>query len=73
VHRYNEILFCKTEVFTVAYMESLRLLGCGIIPVGEWFSAFQRIIVPSSLKLKQSRRIDVLGLLEPEGECTTVP
>lgn len=57
----------------MACMESLRLLGCGIVSVGEWFSAFQRIIVPSSLELKQSRRMDVLGLLDPEGECTTVP
>lgn len=54
-------------------MESLSLLGCGIVPVGEWFSAFQRIIVSLSSELKQSRRIAVLGLLDPEGEGTTVP
>jgi hypothetical protein len=54
-------------------MEYLSLLGCGIVPVGEWFPSFQRIILPSSLELKQSRRIAaVLGLLGPEGEGTTV-
>jgi len=53
-------------------MESLSLLGCGIVPLCEWFSAIQRIIVPSSLELKQSRRIAVLGLLDPEGDATTV-
>jgi len=57
----------------VACMESLSLLGCGIVPMGEWFSAFQRIIVLSSLELKQSRRIAVLGLLDPEGGGTSVP
>jgi len=47
-------------------------------PSGMWhcatvcFLAFQRIIVLSSLELKQSRRIAVLGLLDPEGEATTV-
>lgn len=44
----------------MACMVSLSLPGCGIVPVGEWFSVFQRIIVPSSLDLKQSRRIAVL-------------
>lgn len=56
----------------MACMESLSLLGCGIVPLCEWFSAIQRIIVPSSLELKQSRRIAVLGLLDPEGDATTV-
>lgn len=58
----------------MAFMEYLNLLGCGIVPVGEWFPAFQRIILPSSSDFKQSRGIAVLlGLLDPEGEGTTVP
>lgn len=56
----------------MACMKSLSLLGCGIVPLCECFLAFQRIMVLSSLELKQSRRIAVLGLLDPEGEATTV-
>jgi len=65
---YKQVIFVRSGFLTVVLLK-IQVFWNMMLCIGHEFSMFQRIVVPSSLGVKQSSS---LGLLDPEGEDTAV-